>query len=62
MRATPPRHPNDAEAQRRILKKAKEFQRLNPPAGPAVFTLPDPLAIVDPDSQHYPHVTRRCSI
>ena len=59
MRAAPPRHQDDAEARARILKKAEEYQRQNPSPGPSVFQLPDPLAIVDPDSQHYPHVTRR---
>ena len=59
MRPTPRRYQDDAEALARIQKKAEEYRRRNPPPGPSVFQLPDPLAIVDPDSQHYPHFTLR---
>lgn len=55
---TPPDTP-DTETLARIRRKAEEDRQRHPSSGPSVFTLPDPLALVDPESQHYPHVTRR---
>lgn len=55
---TPPDTP-DTETLARIRRKAEEYRQRHPSSGPSVFTLPDPLALVDPESQHYPHVTRR---
>ena len=55
MNKTPPKPDPRCE----LRRKAEAYLRQNPTRGPAVFKLPEQLAIVDLDSQHYPYIERR---
>lgn len=51
MNKTPPK----PDPRRELRRKAEAYLRQNPTRGPAVFKLPEQLAIVDLDSQQYPY-------
>ena len=59
MKKHTPKERNEADAKAELRRKAEAYLQQNPSRGPAVFQLPEQLAIVDPDSVHYPHFTFR---